>query len=70
MKLNLTTSDRNTVRVTFSVNKFIATFGEYDALLGAYTSKRDLKREFKENGITNAKFDVSAQRMYLNNYGN
>lgn len=70
MKLNLTASDRNTVRVTFSVNKFIATFGEYDALLGAYASKGDLKREFKENGITNAKFDGIARNMYLSNYGN
>ena len=70
MKLNLTDSERTNVRVTFSVNKFIATCGDSGFNLGAYASKDAMKREFAENGITGAKFDGLAQRMYLAGYGN
>lgn len=70
MKLNLTDSERANVRVTFSVNKFVATCGDSDFLLGAYASKDDMKREFSENHIVGAMFDGLAQRMYLNGYGN
>lgn len=70
MKLNLTPAEKNKgVKVSFSVNKFVATFGENDALLGTYASKNALKDEFAENGITNAVLDGVAVEKYLAGYG-
>lgn len=69
-KLNLTDSWRTSVRVTFSVNKFVATCGDSEFTLGAYASKNAMKAEFAENNITGAKLDGIAQRMYLADYGN
>lgn len=68
-KLNLTEAERNSVVVTFSVNKFVATFGEHDALLGTYMSKTAMKEDFKRNEIKNPQIRGLAVKMYLSNYG-
>ena len=67
--LNLTASQRADVRVTFSVNKFVATCAESEFLIGAYASKSALKADLALNGITGARFDGIAQRQDLANYG-
>lgn len=67
MKLNLTDKQRQGVKVTFNVNKFEAHL-ESGALLGKYSSKSALKKEFKENGIK-ANFYGQAQQKYLRGYG-
>lgn len=63
-KLNLTDLERTSVRVTFSVSKFIATCGDSDFVIGRYADKASMKRDFAENGITGASFDAIAQRAY------
>ena len=63
--LNLSDSERRSVVVTFDVNRFVATVGDFDGILiGKYYDKAALKADFKANGITGAKFDGIAQRKY------
>ena len=66
--LNLSDSERRSVVVTFDVNRFVATVGDFDGILiGKYYDKAALKADFKANGIIGAKFDGIAQRQYLAN---
>jgi len=64
MTLNLTDAQRESVNITYSVNKFIATFGEHNALLGAYYTKAAMNAELDENGV-DGQMDAIAQSMFL-----
>ncbi|MDY0187097.1 MAG: cytoplasmic protein [Syntrophus sp. (in: bacteria)] len=64
MLLNLTKEQKNSVRVTYSSNRFVVNIGKQDPILREYYSVDNMRKEFYENGIEKADFDDRAFFMY------
>jgi hypothetical protein len=64
MNLNLTTEEKNSIRVTFKNNCFIATYGDNNDHLGKYLTCYEMLIDFESGGIDKAKFDVMAHFVY------
>jgi hypothetical protein len=64
MLLNLTKEQRNSVKITYSSNRFVANIGKKDPICREYYSVDNMMKEFHENGIQNAEFDNKAYFMF------
>ena len=64
MLLKLTKKQKNSVKITYHLNRFVANIGKNDPVLREYYSVENMMKEFYENGIKNAEFDDKALFMY------
>lgn len=64
MLLKLTKKQKNCVKVTYHLNRFVANIGKTDPVLREYYSVGNMMKEFYENGIKKAEFDDKALFMY------
>ena len=62
MLLNLTEDEKNNISISFNSNRFFVQFGENSTMSREYNSVSDMLKEFKENGIDKADFDVCLSR--------
>ncbi len=63
-KLRLTREEKNSMRVTFKNNYFMATYGENNAPFGRYCCCEEMLNDFERHQIHKVEFDSMAHYLY------
>ncbi len=69
LKINLDDEQRADIGVSFSLNHFEVYTDKGNVMVGSYYSTSELLQFFRDNGITDARFDYIATCMRLSHYG-